>query len=464
MDIAPEEWLFARHALQWICFHQDIYEDVHALSMHILLSATELSTCNESQQEGVFEYDAERLRYTLGSLVTVDDRNLVFLAHYTVREYLESPRISDSMVRCFQIGQKTTTSMLMQLIVRNARDVEWKEERNDLMDDYDDGETLDAFLQDFAVFCVISSMMIILTMPDTIASNKELLSLVSDFMNPALDHYLDASCVCRCFENKPNFFMDYHTTGSMEFPTISTDSSSVDHIILLHLLLLNRYTEIPVLAEAFSRGKDVTVLAQGHVKFSMDIPMQESSYIDDKTYEFDGSLLEVMAQLSCYLEDSFTWLLDRCNTAMDISVLLPTINYHHIHSHDTSNGPHRCELQKLLDRGADPNATQYSITPLQIAAATRDVEGVRELLRAGANANATGNPSGVRFKADSILSWCNDLYNLSPLYICRDFKSSASPPDDPEEEEEMEKRLELGSPLVDALLLQYGAEEYLPSP
>jgi hypothetical protein len=212
------------------------------------------------------------------------------------------------------------------------------------------------------------------------------------------------------------------------------------------------------------RGKDPTVLAQGHVKFSMGISMQESSYIDSKTYEFDGSLFEVMAQLSGYLDGGFAWLLDRCNTAMDIGVLLPAINYHHMYRNNTSDAPKRCELQKILDRGADPNATQYSITPLQIAAATRDVEGVRELLRAGANANATGNPIGVRFKVDFILNWCNELHNLSPLYICRNFKSSASPPHHPDDAEEMEKRIELGSPLVEALLLQYGAEEYLPSP
>jgi hypothetical protein len=466
MDIAPEEWLFARHALQWICFHQDIYEDRHALSTQILLNATELSVCSETHQEEVLEYDTERLRYTLGSLVTVDDRNLVFLAHYTVREYLESPRISDSMVRCFQIGQKTTTSMLMRIILQEAQRIEWTEGIDKLIEHSVVDYTPDTFFQDFAVFCVISSMMIILTTPNTIASDKELLSLVSDFMNPALDHYLDASYVCRFFEDVVDFFSDlnFKATRPMEFLMISTDSNSVDHVILLHLLLMAPDTKTPVLAEAFLRGRDATVLVQGHVQFSMHVPMQEDSYIDDKAYGFDGSLFEVMAQLSGYLDGGFAWLLERCNTAMDISVLLPTINYHHIHSHSTSDARDRCELQKILDRGADPNATQYSTTPLQIAAATRDVEGVRELLRAGANANATGNPSGVRLKADSILSWCNELYNLSPLYICRDFKSSASPPHHPDDAEEMEKRIELGSPLVEALLLQYGAEEYLPSP
>jgi hypothetical protein len=40
MNIAHEEWIFARHALQWICLHQDFYDDACAMSMQTLLKAT----------------------------------------------------------------------------------------------------------------------------------------------------------------------------------------------------------------------------------------------------------------------------------------------------------------------------------------------------------------------------------------------------------------------------------------
>jgi hypothetical protein len=466
MDIAPEEWLFARHALQWICFHQDIYEDKHALSMHILLNATELSTCNESQQEGVFEYDAERLRYTLGSLVTVDERNMVFLAHYTVREYLQSPRISDSIVRCFQIGQKTKTSKLMQIVVQKAQGIEWTEEKDELMGDSCKRKTPDAFLQDFAAYCVISSMMMMLTMPDTIASDGVLLSLVSNFMNPTLAHYSDASRVCLQFQDTALFFsdQDQNATESMEFPRISTNSDDVEHVILLHLMLLSRVREVPVLAEAFSRERDITALSQAHVKFSFEVDEGDGYIIQNGLYDLDGSLLEVMAQLSRQFRYSFTWILDQSNRVPEISLLLPAIVSHHMDSHGVSDNLDRCWLEKILDRGADPNATRHSITPLQIAAATRDVKGIEELLIAGANPNATGNLNGVCFETNCIVSWCSELSGLSPLYICRDFTSLAWQDDGCFSQKEMEEMIERDIPLVEALLLQYGAEEYLSSP
>jgi hypothetical protein len=464
-DIAPEEWPFARHALQWICFHQDIYEDNHALSMKTLLAGTEISACSETHQETIFEYDSERLRFTLGSLVNVDEENMVFLAHYTVREYLESPRISDSAMRCFQIGQKTTTSLLMRIIFQEAREVQCPEDVEKLICDTRNNpwDTPDAFLQGFTVYCVISSMMLMLTMSDAIASDNVLLSLVADFMNPSLDHYYDASRICHCFEETTGFFEDQSLNPSskacsiMAFPTISTGSDSGEHEIFLHLLLLSSDQDFPVLAEAFSRGKDIAVLAQGHVKFSLDILVDPHPYIGSGIYDFSGSLLEVMAQLSSTFPDTFTWLLDQSNTTMDTSFLL-SVTHSHLALHNSDYNPDRCGIQKILDRGADPNGTQYSITPLQIAAATRDVEGVRKLLKVGADANATGNRNGLCFEAKSVLGWCNELQSLSPLYICRNFRAPSD-----RIGKDTERNMKLRRPLVEALLLQYGAEEYLSS-
>jgi hypothetical protein len=137
MDIAREEWIFARRASQWICLHQDIYNDAYAMSMQTLLKVTELSACNETHQEEIFEYDAERLRQTVGSLVTVDEEKMVFLAHYTVKEYLEFQRLTGSALSYFQVGQKATTGMLMQVIVQQSQRKEWSEEREHLIYDGD---------------------------------------------------------------------------------------------------------------------------------------------------------------------------------------------------------------------------------------------------------------------------------------------------------------------------------------
>jgi hypothetical protein len=460
MDIAPEEWPFARHALQWICFHQDIYEGHHDLSLQILLDATELSACSETLEEGIFEYDAERLGHTLGSLITMDEEDRILPAHYTVKEYLESPRISDSAMRCFQIGQKTTTSLLMRIIFQEAREVQCPEDVEKLIYDTRNNpwDTPDAFLQDFNVYCVISSMMMMLTMSDAIASDNLLLSLVADFMNPSWDHYYDAGRICRCFEDTTSFFLEQSLNPSskacsiMAFPTISTGSDSGEHEIFLHLLLLSSDQDFPVLAEAFSRGKDIAILTQEHVEFMLEIESDEHIYVEPGEYDFNGSVLEVMAQLSWRFPKSFTWLLDRSNTATYNNLLNPVINSHDMHTRRGSDDVDRCGLKKILDGGADPNAAQYSVTPVQIAAATRDVEGVRKLLKVGADANATGNRNGICFEAKSVLGWCNELQGFSPLYICRNFRV-----------DEVGIYKERDTRVVEALLLQYGAEEYLSS-
>jgi hypothetical protein len=449
LDIAPDEWPFARHALQWICFHEDIYEGDFELSIKILLAGTELSTCSETHQEVNLEYDAERLRYTLGSLVTVDEENMVFLAHYTVKEYLESPRISDSAIHCFRIGQKTATRMLMQIILHEARKVKISEEQKVLISAGEGGHIhlSDMFLQDFAVYCVVSSMALMLKIPDAIAPDKVLLSLVADLMNPTLQHYHDASWIYCHFWDNVNFDT-IDTTGFMGFPIISTDFDSPDHAIFLHLVLLSTFTSVPVLAEAFSRGRDIAVLVQRYVEFSLQLHEDQHPYVVPGMYDFSGSLLEVMAQLSFRIPKCFTWILDQSSMTTDTSILFPVINSHYTDTHRGSDDVDCCILKILLDRGADPNAARYSITPLQIAAATRDIDGVGQLLRAGADANAIGDRNRERFEANSVLNWCNELQGLRPLYICRNFRV-----------DEANEYIEPDIPLVEDLLLQYGAEE-----
>jgi hypothetical protein len=147
MDIVKDEWSFARHALQWACFHQDLYKDHHAMPLEILLAATELSTCGEVHQEINFEYDAERLRHMLGCLINVDEKNLVFLAHYTVKEYLESRRISEGATGYFWTGQEVMIKECMRIIHQEAQAAYWPEEEVRLICGQKAGDTLRHFFK-----------------------------------------------------------------------------------------------------------------------------------------------------------------------------------------------------------------------------------------------------------------------------------------------------------------------------
>jgi hypothetical protein len=426
--------------------------------MQILLAATELSIRHETQKDSEFEYDADRLRYTLGSLIIVDEVNAVFFAHYTVKEYLESQRISNSTACFFQTGRRDVIIMFAKLILQEAQEIEWPE-RKELDCSTEWYETPVVFTQDFIVYCVISGLALMRKTPDVIASDEMTLSLAVDFWNPAFGHYEHIIRVLRFFEEAFYFF-----SGQNKFdeymPCWDTQSESTEIIVLLHLLSLSSDYNSPVLAEAFSKRTEISTIAHSKVSFHCTVyPLFVSKVIWVEygygDYRFNSSLLEIMAQSSWKHPGSFKWLLDRCNTGIDTNLLLNAIGSHEFWHHEKD-----CKLKKILNGQADPRALGYAITPLQIAAANRDIEGVIELLEAGADPNALGDRKGVYFPVDSIVSWCNELQGLSPLYICRTFRG---PAELPEYHWNYQKDLvENNSPLVEALLLQYGATEYLP--
>lgn len=423
MDIPRDEWPFVRHVLQWVCFHQDLYKDYHSMSLEILLTATERSTCREFHQGSDFEYDAEMLRDMLGCLISVDEDDLVFLAHYTVKEYLESQRISESSTGYFWIGQETIIKEFTPTIIQEAQAITWQKENDILLhgDGHGIRDTPKAFLKDFAVYCILSALMLLLTRQSIIVSDKALLLLAVDFVDPSLSHFNNISLIINAVQDNCLFFSDqnHDFAGGYYLPYWETQPDRAEAGILLSLLVQACQSDVPILAQAYLEGKDVCRIAQSHVSFTTDIPYHVGNvdWVEDKKYTFNGPLLEVMAQLFFFNPEPFTWLLDQCDNTMDTGLLLAAVGAHE-EFHDKRHSD-QCVLKKILRGQADPNAAGYRVTPLQIAVATLDVEGVIELLEAGADTNTTGDQNGVPFSTNSILEWFNELHGISPLQICR---------------------------------------------
>jgi hypothetical protein len=191
-------------------------------------------------------------------------------------------------------------------------------------------------------------MILMLTRPNDFASDDELLSLAANLVDPTLECSSVASYICRLIQDGTFFFPERYQ-GHMEFRTMTTDSDSVDYVIFLHLVLFSREPNVAMLTEAFSRGRDMAVIAQGHIKFCLSISYKRNFYIQDGEYNFDGSFFEVMAQLSAMFDYPLAWLLDQVNTATNISLLLAVINTHHTCSHDRSDTLDPCVLQNFFD-------------------------------------------------------------------------------------------------------------------
>lgn len=325
MEVSKDEWPFARNALQWICFHQDLYNGFYPMSLQVLLAATERSTCKEVHQESDFEYNEERLHNMLGCLIKVDKDNTVFLAHYTVKEYLESQRISQRATGYFSTGQEVMIKECIRTIFQEAQAIDlhdWPDAKAELLSQphcYFSSDTPDLFLQDFAVYCVVSSSKLLHTKQNVIALDKLLLSLVVDFVNPALTHFDSIVRLNDCFEQW-GFFVDhlYPVDGEWFFPSWNVQPDCVETGILLNLLCISCYSDFPILADAFLDGKDILSIAKSNVNFRKVEPTAGQS----RMYDFDGSLLEVMAQL---YPRPFLWLLDQCDTLMDTRLLLAVI-------------------------------------------------------------------------------------------------------------------------------------------
>jgi hypothetical protein len=75
------------------------------------------------------------------------------------------------------------------------------------------------------------------------------------------------------------------------------------------------------------------------------------------------------------------------------------------------------------------------------------------LLKAGADPNDTGNSDGIVWERGTLMSRFNHLHNASPLHICRNFKCISKGYAIEIREKDLKK--------IEAILLQYGAEEFL---
>lgn len=100
---------------------------------------------------------------------------------------------------------------------------------------------------------------------------------------------------------------------------------------------------------------------------------------ETEIYEFDGSLIEVFAQLALVSMSAFKLLMEFGAGFFDPSTaLLFSIGGHDHSSQYGCKG--FCPVEQLIELGADPNIKVYNVTPLQIATALWDLQGVSTLL------------------------------------------------------------------------------------
>lgn len=434
LAVPEEERLFVEHALRWIAYHNQLYEG-QGMPCEVLIQATEASMLSLTGNRNDRFYDQDTLREVCGCLIDISPEDLldiegnhlhtyiaVSFAHYTVREYLDSTRISNAVLGYHTIGEGDLKDRFLEITLSEAQHIEsselWELDTN-LTDNSDVIQAVDSR---FNIYCVVSALLSLYTSSSQICRHSTLTALAIDLLDPSLPHFSTMEAAALSIERATPLFpkgglrWDKFIWATEWHPDTNTE---LKHLYNL-LLLTERHREYLSLARTFLQGKDLKSLLQAQMCFRKEwlyaFPIDRV-----RTYVFKGSLIETYAQLAGRSVYAFKLLMEVGAGSFDPSIALLLYIRSHMHSvHFDCDG--FCPLQRLLELGADPNLRGYRITPLQIATFTSDYEGVEMLLKAGAMPNDTGSADGVIWQKGSVMHGLNHLHGASPLRVCRDFE------------------------------------------
>ena len=462
--VPEEEQVFVQHALQWISYHNMLYEG-QGICSAILLQAVDKSAASVGIQQQDRFYDSETLRELCGCLInisleesiTVGETRFysaltVSFAHYTVREYLDSARVSESSTVYTTACKQSLRSNLVQITLSEAGNPEpnrlWEPSSSFLSPDTEDDKN-HIFQENFNSYSMMSAVFLLWFLPHEICQQDALCDLAVELLDPSrnLSKYLyealylmDDSLDLFKRGDQDSFLSRF---WNIKWSTLPGKKEAAQ---LLNLFLLCcEYKGCIPLLKWFLRGKDMRNILRIQLDFCIiyDTPR----YQEDILCHFNGSVIEACAQFAKSAQAEFMQLLDFADEDLDPSqtllLYLGSGSYTRNCGLD-SNGP----VVHLLRLGANPNMAGHRITPLQIAVLHSDFENVSVLLESGANPDGTGDPQGILLEEDRFMSHFDRLHGTSPLRICRN-----------ELFDEITGEMRAMCTEIQAVLLRYGAQD-----
>ncbi|KAK6330000.1 hypothetical protein TWF718_003427 [Orbilia javanica] len=469
-SIPRNDWHFVRSILKMI-FGHDIVSQAYlspTLYLSVLLSWVELDIQNS-------DYNSADLEELCGCLVNISlpDHNtsfgggsqngkssipvlesaIVSLAHFTVREFLESEHIKKSPVRFFKLSKASTATEFSFNIMRRVCSID----TNDMSPEMCKPVSRFPYSHtNYYFFQLALELVIVILRPSSRFLNQEglsgldplpesrneILSLVVEFLLP--DSNLmsllrrpgqndevpsQKSGLHRLIADLSEF--PSHCTPGFEYEVFHATDKISPKLSVLWILLstwnvplgldvlgsLDAHERRDLLAETITVCDWFKISRSRRIKW---MPKTEAPWT------CLGTLPEIFAQVQFLvsLRDSGrpAWLrpwsiLEQFGNSFEITSFLDC--YIYSHARDCGNktlkecAPY-CLLEKLLDLGADPNGSGMSMTPLQVAAERWDFHAIELLLRKGADANAIG-VGGKRY----CLGWKLEYATWSPLRIYR---------------------------------------------
>ena len=455
--IPEEERMFVHLVLRWIAHHNEL-SDGDGMPCDVLIQAVVASTAELTGEQNARYYDKDTLREICGCLVDISLKDTymnkpcpkysaVTFAHYTVREYLDSGRISKSAFTQRYTVEGNWTERFIKITLSEAQNVQTKGSLGVALS-HRKSNIIGAIGSDLTAFCITFGINTLYRWPEHICRRDILEKLAFDLVDPSKPHYETMITVSKALKYSRLFFATSLSRRLRMFKWHLETSTEAKHLWNL-LFLYHEHKGYSSLVESFLR-KDRCYL-QNRLLFECHMrPFFTYHEFTLVPVLVDGSFFEVFAQLYGVFPDVLPYLMELGAEMFDPSVaLLLSIGSHR---HDSVR-ENFCLVQQLLQSGADPNLKGYLVTPLQIAVYCLDFEAVNKLLIHGAHPNSTGCERGVAWKEKTIMSQINHLHGASPLCIVRKYTSF-----------NLFNRHHLGFieerlKKLEALLLQHGAKE-----
>ena len=458
LAIPEEEQLSVHHALQWIRYHSDLY-DGEGIPCKVLIQGLAKSTLKLCDEQDECLYDEETLRELCGCLINIAPDKVyhseytaltVTFAHYTVREYLDSTRITESSIAYAITCKQSLKQDLIEIVISSAYDIELNELRSYKYSLCAKDDIFLSLTEYFSLYCTISALLSLRKWPREISQQETLCSLGINLLNPAEPHFQILDCMAEEVNARLASSLNdefWNIRGFSWITNRSKDPLDVDARHLFNLLLLAfKSGECLLFAERFLQGKNTKLFLQTRLKYRKRV-FDEYLMLGYKQYYFDGTIIEYFAQ--CGSTKEIKLLLEYGKGFFDPSKIL--LFFIGRHNHDLHDGCEKyCLLERLVELGADPNMIGSRITPLQIAVISWDLHAVNVLLEAGADPNSTGDDDGIVWEGNTIMSQLNHLHGARPLAICRGFDCIHDPGLEKERKKDVSK--------IEDMLLQYQAK------
>ncbi|KAK2008237.1 hypothetical protein LZ32DRAFT_609590 [Colletotrichum eremochloae] len=415
--IPEEDWIVVRSTMQWICFNNKVYGD--AMSSVTLLGAVENEVSRDPTCTRDYQYDIDLLRELCGCLIAVElqkfgkreprEQQRVSFAHYTVLEHLASPR-RNQPEPFFAFDGDEMLANKAELLLKQAHFFSIADALHFASQEVDEEYSSVWREPNFPTYCALSAVALINRHDSLLAEKHNLASLVINF-EPEKAHYLDT------LQRFAGLAHDFGTTDKYyinpEVCSITWNALPDPHVrTLVQLVLADGFK----LSQLLLQQSNAASLLKTDIHLEVDMHLYSfGHFLEDFKWNFDGSLVDFFAMHCKHDSTIFEYIIESWAGMIDFPTVLVLYMPWHDHQERCRDW---CVVRRLLELGALVDSQDYYFTPLQVAVAFLDLEGVDILLRNGAMPNVSGKPASGACKHDP-LGLSDFLCGKLPLEVCR---------------------------------------------